>query len=288
MSTAHPQTTGRDEAGQDEAGQASPLQAGAGLDQPLTAPEVPVDLAPLAAVLSPGALVEDADIIAAHTQDRAVFAPSGRARALIRARSTEDVQEALRFAHEHRLPVIPQGALTGLSGGANGIDGALLLNVAQLDDILDIDTVEQTATVQPGVINRALKGALAQHGLAYPPDPGSVDISTIGGNVATNAGGLCCVKYGVTKDYVRRLTVVLADGSITTVGRPTAKGVAGLDLAGLFVGSEGTLGVVVEIVVDLIPAIPDPITGVALFDDIRAAARTITEFMSSGVRPSLL
>src|SRR5699024_3691872 len=204
MSTAHPQTTGRDEAGPDEAGQASPRQAGAGPDQPLTAPEVPVDLAPLAAVLSPGALVEDADIIAAHTQDRAVFAPSGRARALIRARSTEDVQEALRFAHEHRLPVIPQGALTGLSGGANGIDGALLLNVAQLDDILDIDTVEQTATVQPGVINRALKDALAPHGLAYPPDPGSVDISTIGGNVATNAGGLCCVKYGVTKDYVRR------------------------------------------------------------------------------------
>jgi glycolate oxidase len=287
MSGTHTRTTEQDATVQDATVQTT-QQTGAGLDQPLTAPEVPVDLAPLAAVLSPGALVEDADIIAAHTQDRAVFAPSGRARALVRARSTEDVQEALRFAHEHRLPVIPQGALTGLSGGANGVDGALLLNVAQMDSILDIDTVEQTATVQPGVINRALKDALAPHGLAYPPDPGSVDISTIGGNVSTNAGGLCCVKYGVTKDYVRRLTVVLADGSITTVGRPTAKGVAGLDLAGLFVGSEGTLGVVVEIVVDLIPAIPDPITGVALFDDIRAAARTITEFMSSGVTPSLL
>ncbi|GAA4512190.1 FAD-binding oxidoreductase [Brevibacterium yomogidense] len=255
---------------------------------PLTSADVAVDLAPLAAVLSDRALVDDLDVIAAHSKDRAVFAPIGAPRALIRARNVSDVQETLRFAHEHRLPVIPQGALTGLSGGANGVDGALLLNVAGMDRIVDIDTVEQTATVEPGVLNRALKDALVEHGLSYPPDPGSVDISTLGGNVATNAGGLCCVKYGVTKDYVRRLTVVLADGSLTTVGRPTAKGVAGLDLASLFVGSEGTLGVVVEIVVELIPAIPDPLTGVALFDDIRDAARTITEFMSSGVTPSML
>lgn len=255
---------------------------------PLTSPDVAVDLAPLAAVLSDRALVDDPDVIAAHSKDRAVFAPIGTPRALVRARNVSDVQETLRFAHEHRLPVIPQGALTGLSGGANGVDGALLLNVTGMDRILDIDTVEQTATVEPGVLNRALKDALVEHGLSYPPDPGSVDISTLGGNVATNAGGLCCVKYGVTKDYVRRLMVVLADGSLTTVGRPTAKGVAGLDLASLFVGSEGTLGVVVEIVVELIPAIPDPITGVALFDDIREAARTITEFMSSGATPSML
>lgn len=254
----------------------------------LTAPEVPLDLAPLIAALSPGAVVDDPDVVAAHSKDRAVFAPIGAARALVRARTTADVQATMRFAHEHRVPVIPQGALTGLSGGANGVDGAILLNVAGMGRILDIDTVEQTATVEPGVLNRTLKDALVEHGLSYPPDPGSVDISTLGGNVATNAGGLCCVKYGVTKDYVRRLTVVLADGSITTVGRPTAKGVAGLDLAGLFVGSEGTLGIVVEIVVELIPTIPDPITGVALFDDIRDAARTITEFMSSGSTPSLL
>ena len=254
----------------------------------LTAPEVPLDLAPLIEALSPGAVVEDPDVVAAHAKDRAVFAPIGAPRALIRARTTADVRATMRFAHEHRVPVIPQGALTGLSGGANGVDGAILLNVAGMDRILDIDTVERTATVEPGVLNRALKDALVSHGLSYPPDPGSVDISTLGGNVATNAGGLCCVKYGVTKDYVRRLTVVLADGSITTVGRPTAKGVAGLDLAGLVVGSEGTLGVVVEIVVELIPAIPDPLTGVALFDDIRDAARTITEFMSSPATPSLL
>lgn len=254
----------------------------------LTAPEVPLDLAPLSDALSPGALVADPDVVTAHSKDRAVFAPIGAPRALVRARSTADVQATLQFAHEHRVPVIPQGALTGLSGGANGVDGAILLNVAGMNRILDIDTVEQTATVEPGVLNRGLKDALVEHSLSYPPDPGSVDISTLGGNVATNAGGLCCVKYGVTKDYVRRLTVVLADGSLTTVGRPTAKGVAGLDLASLFVGSEGTLGVVVEIVVELIPTIPDPITGVALFDDIRDAARTITEFMSSGATPSLL
>ena len=158
MTAAHTQET--TEAATAGAGSAGTQPADTSPFPPLTAPEVVVDLAPLAAVLSPGALVEDADVVAAHTQDRAVFAPSGRARALIRARSAEDVQETLRFAHEHCLPVIPQGALTGLSGGANGIDGALLLNVSKMDQIVDIDTVEQTATVQPGVINRALKDAL--------------------------------------------------------------------------------------------------------------------------------
>ncbi|WP_084500389.1 FAD-binding oxidoreductase [Brevibacterium album] len=255
---------------------------------PLTPAEEPVDLAPLAAELSAGALVTDPDVVLAHSQDRAIFSPVGRARALVRARSVEDVQATMRFATAHRLPVVPQGARTGLAGAANATDGALLLSVAAMNAVLDIDTVEQTARVQPGVINRQLKDALAPHGLAYPPDPGSVDISSLGGNVATNAGGLCCVKYGVTKDYVRQLRVVLADGSLTTLGRPTAKGVAGFDLASLFVGSEGSLGVVVEIVFDLIPALPDPITGVALFADIKHAAATITEFMASGATPSLL
>lgn len=254
----------------------------------LLPPEATLDLTPLEAVLSAGALVTDPDVVLAHSQDRAIFSPVGRARGLVRARSIEDVQAVMRFASEHLVPVIPQGTRTGLAGAANATDGALLLSLAAMDQVLEIDTVEQTARVQPGVVNRQLKNALAPHGLAYPPDPGSVDISSLGGNVATNAGGLCCVKYGVTKDYVRQLTVVLADGSLTTLGRPTAKGVAGFDLASLFVGSEGSLGVVVEIVFDLIPAIPPPLTGVALFDDIKHAGSTITEFMASGATPSLL
>ncbi|WP_349827100.1 FAD-binding oxidoreductase [Brevibacterium litoralis] len=250
--------------------------------------DVPLDLAPLSAALSAGALVTDDDVVAAHAEDRARFCPAGRARGLVRAKSVEDVQATLRFAHEHRVPVVPQGARTGLSGAANAVEGCLLLSVAGMDRVLHVDEVEKTVRVEPGVINQDLKDHLKPYGLSYPPDPGSVAISTIGGNVATNAGGLCCVKYGVTRDYVRALRVVLADGSLTTVGRPTAKGVAGLELGQLFVGSEGTLGVVVEVLLELVPALPDPITGVALFADPAHAAATVTDFMGSGARPALL
>ena len=242
----------------------------------------------LAAELSAGALVTDRDVITTYSKDWALFSHVGRAAALVRAASVEDVQATLRFATAHRIPVVPQGARTGLSGAANAVDGCLLLSVAKMNRILEVNTVEQTCTVQPGVINQDLKEALKQHGLAYPPDPGSVAISSIGGNVATNAGGLCCVKYGVTRDYVRNLTVVLADGQITRVGRPTQKGVAGLELSQLFIGSEGTLGVIVEITLELIPALPDPITAIALFPEAADAASTVCDFMATGARPSML
>ncbi|WAL41639.1 FAD-binding protein [Brevibacterium sp. BRM-1] len=247
-----------------------------------------MDLAPLREALSAGAVVEDADVIAAHSADHALFSPVGTARALVRAHSIEDVQATLRFAHEHRIPVVPQGSRTGLSGAANAVDGCLLLSLAKMDAIVGIDPAEGTCTVQPGVINQALKDALADHGLSYPPDPGSVAISSIGGNVATNAGGLCCVKYGVTADYVRRLRVVLADGSLATLGRPTAKGVAGLGLAQLFVGSEGTLGVVVEVTLDVVPALPQPLTAIAVFPDSVSAAGTVSDYMTSGGKPALM
>ncbi len=242
----------------------------------------------LAPELSDGALTTDPDVLVGHSVDEALFCPSDGAVGLVRARTIEDVQATLRFATRHRVPVVPQGARTGISGGANAVPGCLLLSVAGMDRILEIDTAEGTATVQPGVINQHLKDALVEHGLAYPPDPGSVAISTIGGNVATNAGGLCCVKYGVTRDYVRRLRVVLADGTLTTLGTATAKGVAGLDLRGLFTGSEGTLGVVVEVTVRLVPALPPPLTAVATFPDARSAAATVADFMGQGARPSML
>jgi glycolate oxidase len=242
----------------------------------------------LTSQLSPGALVTDRDIIDSYSSDKALFCPAGEALALVRAGGIDDVAAVMRFAAEHRTPVVTQGARTGLSGAANAVDGALLLNLAGLNEILEINEVDQTCRVQPGVINQDLKTALASHGLSYPPDPGSVAISTIGGNVATNAGGMCCVKYGVTKDYVRALTVVLADGNVTRLGRQTAKGVAGLDLAGLFVGSEGTLGVIVEITLGLTPLLAPPVTGVALFPDTESAGHTVTEFMAAGATPSLL
>ncbi|GAB3048042.1 FAD-binding oxidoreductase [Sediminivirga luteola] len=248
----------------------------------------PVDLAAMRADVSAGALITDADVLAAHSQDRAPFCTAGRARALVRARSVEDVRAVMRFAHRQGVPVVPQGARTGLAGGANAVDGAILLDVSGMNRILNVDPVERTCTVEPGVVNQDLKDHVHSFGLAYPPDPGSVAISTIGGNVATDAGGLCCVKYGVTRDYVRRLRVVLADGELTTLGRPTAKGVAGLALSQLFIGSEGTLGIIVEIELDLVPALPPPVTAVALFPAQSGAAETVSAVAAAGYRLSMV
>ena len=140
------------------------------------------------------------------------------------------------------MPIVPRGAGTGLSGGANAIDGSVIISFERMNAIVRIDPVERLAVVQPGVVNDDLRTAAAEHGLWYPPDPASSPWSTIGGNVATNAGGVCCVKYGVTRDYVLGLEVVTGTGELVRLGRQTAKGVAGYDLAGLLVGSEGTLG----------------------------------------------
>ena len=181
--------------------------------------------------LLPGSAVDDPDVLAAYRHDRASFCPSGDAAVLVRARSTEEVSVALRWANEHGVPVVPQGARTGLSGAANALDGCVLLCLEKMDEIVEIDVPEQLAVVRPGVLNGRLAAAVAERGLYYPPDPGSMEISTIGGNVATNAGGMCCVKYGVTGDFVRALEVVLADGRVMRTGRRTAKGVAGYDLS---------------------------------------------------------
>ncbi|MGO2037557.1 MAG: FAD-binding oxidoreductase [Brevibacterium sp.] len=246
------------------------------------------ELEELAARLSPGALTTDPDVIDAHSSDEALFCPREGAIALVRATSAEDVQEVMRFATEHRTPVVPQGARSGISGGANGSPGAILLNVSKMKDVVRVNEAERLVTVQPGIINQDLKDHLAPFGLSYPPDPGSVALSSIGGNIATNAGGLCCVKYGVTRDYVRSLKVVLADGTLTTLGPETAKGVAGLDMRHLFIGSEGTLGIVVEATLRLIPALPDPFTAIATFPDERSGLQTVADFMAIGGEPSLL
>lgn len=242
----------------------------------------------LVPALSEGAVTLDPDVVTSYSSDQALFCPADGAVALVRAATVEDVQATLRFASEHRIPVVPQGARSGISGGANAVPGCLLLSVEKMRRVLDIDVAERTVTVEPGIINQDLKDAVREHGLSYPPDPGSVAISSIGGNVATNAGGLCCVKYGVTRDYVRRLKVVLADGTLATFGSRTAKGVAGLDLCGLFVGSEGTLGVVVEVMLRLVPLLPTPLTAVATFVDERAAAAAVADFMTSGAQPSMV
>jgi len=170
-------------------------------------------LADLAARLSPGALVTDPAVVEGYRRDRADTAVAGRPLALVRANRVEDVQETLRFATAHRVPVVPRGAGSGLAGGAAAVDGCLLLCLERMRSC-EIDAQALVAVAGPGLLNGELKRAAREHGLWYPPDPSSYEICSIGGNLATNAGGLCCVKYGVTTDYVLGLEVVLADEAL--------------------------------------------------------------------------
>ena len=194
----------------------------------------------------------------------------------------------VRICIEHGVPVVPRGAGTGLSGGANAIAGSVVISFERMNRIVRIDPVERLAVVQPGVINDDLRAACAELGLWYPPDPASSPWSTIGGNVATNAGGVCCVKYGVTGDYVLALEVVTGTGELVRVGRQTAKGVAGYDLASLLVGSEGTLGVITEITVRLRPARAFEHTVVGFFSSVVAAGEAVAAVARAGVLPSAL
>ncbi|WP_125130440.1 FAD-linked oxidase C-terminal domain-containing protein [Microbacterium sp. 10M-3C3] len=202
--------------------------------------------------------------------------------------SVEEVVSLMRWAHRTGTAVIARGAGTGLAGGASGIDGALVLDLSRMKRILEIDVEEQLARVEPGVITADLDAAASAHGLRYAPDPGSVGISTIGGNIATNAGGLRGAKYGVTRDHVLALDVVLADGTLVHVGRDTIKGVAGYDLVALVTGSEGTLGVVVGATLRLLPRPVRTATISATFVDIGAAAAAVSAITRSGARPAVL
>ena len=204
------------------------------------------ELAALAPDLQAGAVILDEDRMAGYRWDRAHAPDAGVPAAVVRVASTEDVQAVVRLAARTRTPVIVRGAGSGLSGGASAIDGCIVISTERMRAI-EIDPVTRIAVVEPGAFNVEVKRAAAEHGLWYPPDPSSYEICSIGGNVATNAGGLCCVKYGVTSDYVLGLTVVLADGTAVDVGGPRLKDVAGYSLSKLFVGSEGTLGVITRI-----------------------------------------
>ncbi|MFF2140707.1 FAD-binding oxidoreductase, partial [Streptomyces sp. NPDC058193] len=201
-------------------------------------------------------VITDPDSLGRYAHDEAEWAPAGVPLAVVRPQDTDEVRAVVAYCAGHRIPVIPRGAGTGLSGGANAVDGAVVLSFEDMNRILRIDPVERIAVVQPGVVNDDLRAACAAEGLWYPPDPASSPWSTIGGNTATNAGGMCCVKYGVTRDYVIGLEAVNGLGEVVRMGRRTAKGVAGYDLCGLFVGSEGTLGVITEITVKLRGARP--------------------------------
>ncbi|KKF02363.1 FAD-binding oxidoreductase [Mycolicibacterium obuense] len=240
----------------------------------------------LTASLPEGTVVTDPDIVASYRQDRAADPNAGTPMAVVRPQRTDEVQTVLRWASAHRIAVVPRGMGTGLSGGATALDGGIVLSTEKMRDI-SIDPVTRTAVVQPGLLNAEVKKAVAEHGLWYPPDPSSYEICSIGGNIATNAGGLCCVKYGVTTDYVLGMQVVLADGTAVRLGGPRLKDVAGLSLTKLFVGSEGTLGVVTEVTLKLLPAQHGACTVVASFDSVEAAARAVVT-ITGKIRPSML
>ncbi|MFC7677074.1 FAD-binding oxidoreductase [Mycolicibacterium sp. GCM10028919] len=243
-------------------------------------------LSALIAELPDGTVVTDPDILGSYRQDRAADPDAGTPLAVVRPRRTEEVQTVMRWATAHHVPVVPRGAGTGLSGGATALDGGLVLSTELMRDIA-IDPVTRTAVTQPGLFNAEVKKAVAEYGLWYPPDPSSYEICSIGGNIATNAGGLCCVKYGVTTDYVLGVQVVLADGTAVRLGGPRLKDVAGLSLVKLFVGSEGTLGIVTEATLKLLPTQHRGCTVVASFDSVAAAADAVVE-ITGRIRPSML
>jgi glycolate oxidase len=241
----------------------------------------PDTLEALTRLLPGSTLITDDDVLASVSSDEAEWAEVGRAVAAVRARSTAEVQQVVAACAELRVPVVARGAGTGLSGGANAVDGGIVLDLSRMNRVLEIDEDDLVAVVEPGVVNDDLTAAVAEHGLWYPPDPASSPWSTIGGNVATNAGGLCCLKYGVTRDYVLGLQAVVGGpagkyGTAVRMGRRTTKGVAGYDLTALMVGSEGTLGVVTEVTLRLRPApAAAPRTVVGAFGSLVAAGEAV-------------
>ncbi len=223
------------------------------------------------------------------SRDESRAMPEGAALAAVFPESTEEVSAALGWANRHGVKVSVRGTGTGVSGGALAYAGGLVVSLERMNRIKLIDPVNRLAEVQAGVINAELDRAAEDHGLFFAPDPASAEISTIGGNIATNAGGLRCISHGVTRDSVAALEVVLADGSILRTGARTRKNVVGLDLTSLFVGSEGTLGVITSATVRLKPIAPGiPRTFRASFPTVEDAGRAVTAIVNGAQTPEVL
>ncbi|KQX08371.1 MULTISPECIES: FAD-binding oxidoreductase [unclassified Leifsonia] len=246
-------------------------------------------VAAVSAVVREDQVLTDAASLAAYSHDDAEWAAYERPLAVVLAESTDDVAAVVAWCATNGVAVVARGSGTGLSGGANAVADSIVLSLERMTTVLEIDTAERYVIAQAGVINDSLRASVAAHGLWYPPDPASSAISTIGGNAATNAGGICCVKYGVTRDYVLGMTVVLADGAVVQLGRRTAKGVAGYDLTALMVGSEGTLGIITELTLKLLPlAGREERAVVGYFPSLHAAGVAVAGIASAGIIPAAL
>ena len=223
-----------------------------------------------------------------YRADETPYLQTGLPLAVALPTTTAQVAELVRLAAAHLVPLVPRGAGTGLSGGAAGVDGALTVAFTKMDRILEIDHENLCVVTQPGIINAELKKAVAAEGLFYAPDPASYEMCSIGGNLGTNAGGLCCVKYGQTRDAVLGLEVVLADGSVIRTGGKNIKDVAGYSLTHLMVGSQGTLGLITEATLRLRPAPPARSTMLAFFATLEAAGDAVSRITAAGLGPVTL
>jgi glycolate oxidase len=237
-------------------------------------------------LLGDRAVADDAETRTAHSGDK--WFAHGEPDVVVFAESTEQVSNLLKFANENRIPVTPRGAGYGYVGGCVPVQRGIALSLARMNRIKEVNFADAIAVVEPGVITGELQSAAKKQKLFYPPDPASLKDCSMGGNVATNAGGPRCLKYGVTRNYVAGLEVVLANGDVLRTGGRVHKNKTGFDLIGLFVGSEGMLGVVTEITVKLLPLPPARATLSAAFDKMTTAAATVQQIFAEGFLPSSL
>ncbi len=223
-----------------------------------------------------------------YRRDETPFLAAGLPGAVALPTETAQVAELVRICGEFDVPIVPRGAGSGLSGGATGIDGALTIAFTAMDRIVEIDAENLCVVTQPGVINARLKAAVAEHGLFYAPDPASFEMCSIGGNLGTNAGGLCCVKYGQTRESVLGLEVVMADGSVIRTGGKNVKDVAGYSLTHLIIGSQGTLAIITEATLRLRPTPPPRSTLLAFFPTLESAGDAVAGIAAAGLAPVTL
>ena len=235
-------------------------------------------------------IIPDKKLIVAHDIPEKYLSDTlgrlkGEAAALVFPQSTEEVSKILKYAHKHDIPVTPRGAGTNLVGSTVPVDGGIILDFSHMDKVLELDENTMTITVQPGLLLQDLQKYVEERGLFYPPDPGE-KASSIGGNISTNAGGMRAVKYGVTRDYVRGLEVVTADGSVLTTGGKNVKDASGLSLKNLYIGSEGTLAVITKCILKLIPKPETSLSVLVPYPDLKTGIRSVLSVLRANANPT--